>query len=203
MLEVEQRSQQALFVKAQLATALSTRINTKGEKRMKYAKVLATNLIILALIGCSGKRFDPTQYTEVASLIARTRDNFKKVNTTRGPSIKNGASEYFIRSFTIDGYSPKTFQIYAQTSSSSVPDNFDTAYDISGKRLPTTYITTKVIGCSRFGCSYSQHVGIDIDQEYLKNNRLTGVHLQLSSKSEKETIIIPAAYIQAFLDATK
>lgn len=170
---------------------------------MKYAKVLAINLITLALIGCSGKRFDPTQYTEVASSISRTRDNFRKVNTTTGPPIKNGASEHFIRSFTIDGHNVRSFQIYAEISSSSVPDNFDTAYDISGKKLPTTYIATKVIGCSRYGCSYAQHVGIDIDQEYLNRNRMTGVRIQLSSKSEKKIIIIPAAYIQAFLDATK
>jgi hypothetical protein len=170
---------------------------------MKYSRIGVATLLFLAIFGCSSKRFDPNQYTEVMSSISNTRDNFTKINTMTGPTIHRGATEYFIRSFTIDGASVRAFQIYAEISSNSVPDHFDRAYDISGKRLSVKHITTELNGCSRHGCSYTQHIGVAIDREYLITNRQTGVRLQLGSISEKELIIIPAAYVQAFIDATK
>lgn len=179
---------------------------TEGFRRvgiMKGRRILVMAILSLSLFGCAGKSIDPTQYADVAASISSTRDNFRKVTTVNGPMIKTYPVIFYIRSFAVDGYRASLFQIYAAIEAYSVPDTYNMAYDISGRKLPTKQITTIVDGCGRYGCTYTQHVAIEVDRNYLLNNKQSGVRIQLSSKSDNKVIAIPAAYVQAYLDAVK
>jgi hypothetical protein len=140
----------------------------------------------------------------VANAVSIQRDDFKKLVNYKGPNVAREWGDFvFIRAWKNEKTANISYQIYVEDYYSGDWRFYNTAYDSNGERLSTTLISRKVSGCSRYGCSYTEHVGLDITREYLEKNKESGIKFKLSGKAGEEIFSIPGSYVQAILDVVK
>lgn len=174
---------------------------------MKIRKLSFSISLVLALTACAA--IEPSINTSdsqaVTKAISVKRDDFKKIINFEGPNA-SGISDIFllIRAWKADATGKTTYQIYVMDRYHSKGWRFYSAADDSnGNSLDTTVISRKVAGCWSDGCTYLEHIALNIEQEYLEKNQETGIRFKLSGKTGDKVFSIPSGYIKAFLSVAK
>lgn len=131
-----------------------------------------------------------------------TYDEFKKVTAIEGSQLKDKDALIFLRAWKSDTESTK-FQLYVVDSYGGKWRFYADAWDSDGKKMPVTLINREVENCSRYGCVYTEHVGIEVKRDYLQTRLTSGIRLKISGNGGEVVISVPASYIAAFLEAAK
>ena len=178
---------------------------------MKPAYLLLIPLM-LSLSSCIPvQKIDWNSSAEIAQAITVEHDEFEKITTYKGPKYEVNPDEsfpalrtfLFLRAWKPDSLPVVTYHIYVRACYRSVDWRFyEQAYDSDGKRLDTTVIDRDVVDCSGYRCYYAEHVGININKEYLENHANTGIRFKLAGRAGEEVFIVPPTYIMAFLHVT-
>ena len=91
------------------------------------------------------------------------------------------------------------FQIYVATVHGGRWHRYSSAWDSGGKQLETRSLGNDV-DCSRYGCSYSEDVGVDITRAYLEAHRGSGLSLKVSGSGGEVVVRVPGGYVAGFLE---
>jgi hypothetical protein len=142
----------------------------------------------------------------VAERTSVEKDDFKKLVTVVSPTVRGvmdgGQYDVFLRGWkdlksrtrtTSDG-----FQIYVATVHGGRWHRYSSAWDSGGSQLETRSLGNDV-DCSRYGCSYSEDIGIDVTRAYLEAHRGSGLSLKVSGSGGEAVVRVPAGYVAGFL----
>jgi hypothetical protein len=136
--------------------------------------------------------------------VTTSYDNYKKETKYTGRKVENKETFTFIRAWKSDNNPLLTFQIYIDIMYPGDWRFYNAAYDLDGNRLDLVKINQKVSNCGRYGCTHNEHIGLNINKEYLLAHKLTGINLKLTSKSGKETtVFVGGNDISDMLNATQ
>ena len=126
-----------------------------------------------------------------------------KVTWYNGADIFDQAYDtVFLRAWKNDG-APSRYQIYVADYYGGEWRFYESAYDSNGTRIDTTLIDRKVISCGSYtGCTYAEHMGLNVTRDYLERHAATGMTFQISGRAGKEIFYIPDFHIQGFLAST-
>lgn len=174
---------------------------------MKIRRLSISMSLVLALSACvaGAPNINVSDSQAVTRAISIERDDFKKIINFQGPNA-SGTSDInlLIRAWKADATGKITYQIYVMDKYHSSGWRFySTADDSNGNNLDTTVISRKVVGCYSTGCTYNEHLALNIEQEYLEKNQETGIRFKLSGKAGDKVFFIPSGYIKAFLSVAK
>ena len=140
---------------------------------MNKFKLLASFAIVLVLL-TSCATTPPMNWNdpqEIASKINVEYDNFKKVTKFTGPYVVLEWSSYIlIRAQKHDNDNELTYQIYVKHRYSGDWRYYDSAYDSDGNSIDVTLISRKVDSCYDWGCFLEEHIGLNIDKDYLEKH---------------------------------
>lgn len=172
-------------------------------KKIFYMSLLATFLTGCATVDWNDPKI-VSQYTQ------STNDEYTKISTTEGPTIRDKTNEnsgndrrfYQIRQLKSTSHkSVKSYQIVAIHKYLGYESKYYTsAYDINGIEFKISGDDKKVISCyGAIGCEYGEILGLDVSEDYLNKNRTTGIKFRLGGKNGKAEFFIPPTYIQGFL----
>lgn len=173
---------------------------------MRIFKLFSLVILSAVLAACSSiPKIDANDSQAVYDAITIERDDFKKLITYEGPNAVSDhyLDKLYIRAWDLDELEYTEYQIYVVSHYGKRWRRYDSAYDTDGKRLEAKSLTRKVDSCSRMGCSYYEHVAIDVTKEYLEQNKDSGIHFKISGQGGEAVYLLPAGYIQAFLEKTK
>lgn len=172
-------------------------------KKGSIVLVIATALMLSACVA-PPPRLNTSDPQAVSSAISVQRDDFKKVTNYKGPNTSSDIfDQVFIRAWKSDATGTTDYQIYVADYYSGDWRFYNSAFDSNGNNLDVTVISRDVDSCSRYGCSHTEHIGLNITRGYLEKNQEVGIRFKLSGKAGEEIFYIPAGYIKAFLAATK
>jgi hypothetical protein len=118
----------------------------------------------------------PEHFAETAEIKDDDLETVATISTLPGYQRKRGLmkvlwDDNFLRAFIDKSTGKTTFQVYQIIPYSGrfrryQTVNFETP---AGPRsIPATTIDQSVDGCSRYGCSYTEHVGFDVDEDVLR-----------------------------------
>ncbi len=145
---------------------------------------------------------------DLRSTIEVSFDEFTKQTKYEGANVAEDSRDLvFLRAF--ENGSQWLIQIYVMDhytdwTSAGGWRLYRSAWGADGVSLETTLITRDFEQCgSSLGCSYFEHLGLEVTREYLEKHRQTGLRFKLVGKAGEEIFFIPAAHIDAFLEATK
>lgn len=172
---------------------------------MKVAKLIVLGVATFALTACGTTRqkLDWTNANVISSQILVTKDNFKKQILYVGPKYTEfSTGGYVLLRAWKDASNNSAYQIYVKDWYPGEWRFYDSAYDSKGNELDTISIDRKVDSCNKLGCSFEEHVGINVTRNYLMQNRLTGISFKLSGRAGEKVLYIPPAYIEAFVKST-
>lgn len=173
---------------------------------MKVRIFLAAVASAISLTACVA----PTQNISVndpqaiANAISVTRDDFKKITNYKAPNVAvNKYDALFIRASKSDATGGIGYQIYLMDQYPGTWRFYDSAYDSNGNKLDVTQISRNLDGCSKYGCSYIEHIAINVTREYLEKNQENGIRFKVGGKGGEEIFFVPPTYITAFLTIAK
>ncbi len=157
-------------------------------------------LFALAVIGCAA----PGGPSATAPTpVKETRDEFRKVTEYRGADVHPYLQDdVFIRAWRPDGQAVR-YQIYVVHYYSGDWRFYASAHDLDGKTHDVTLISRDVVGCSRYGCSKTETIGLNVDRAYLERYRATGVTFKLYGRAGEKVFTLPSDFIANFLDSVK
>lgn len=177
-----------------------------SKHKVNYRQGFIILALLTPLLGCvaTAPKLNLYNVAEVSQAISVKRDDFEKSSRFSGPnaSIKP-FDNVFIRAWKFDGSNALKYQIYVQDYYEGGWRFYSIAFDSNGVMLKTIVISRDVGSCTKYGCSYNEHIGIDVSESYLKENTRNGINFKLSGKSGEEFFFIPGAYIEAFLKVAK
>ena len=150
-------------------------------------------LLTLSAVGCR-TIYDTPQKVTAASAVEH--DAYEGTTWIKAPLVSygDGFSECFLRTLTTKGGAP-TNQLYVIYK----PREWvflDRATDREGKPLRTLVIDRDV---STYA-SLSEHVAVELADDYLANAARVGLDIQLRGKSGRTVVRLPPHYVQGFLD---
>ena len=164
--------------------------------------VLTGAIAVLSACVATAPKLNVYDTQAVANAVSATRDDFQKTVDYSGPNIATGfGGILIIRAWKFEKTNEIKYQIYVADYYDGEWRFYDNAYDSNGERLDTTLISRKVEDCSRYGCSHTEHVGLNITKEYLEKNKDSGINFKLSGKAGQAIFFIPGSYVQAILAA--
>lgn len=136
--------------------------------------------------------------------ISTTYDEFKKLTQYTGTNCATAPNDYvIIRAWSDDQTGLAQYQIYVADvlNNGSIAEwrYYSAAYDDSGQQLSLIQIRRDVGPCGRFGCSLTEHVGLNVSRQYLTAHQESGIRFQLSGTSGNEVFFIPPLYVRIFL----
>ncbi|MEG0082640.1 MAG: hypothetical protein RR775_12170 [Massilia sp.] len=175
---------------------------------MKTTVVLGL-LVSVLLVGCSVQPQQaavPTvNWDDPAQIALRTEvkhDEFKKVTEYRTPSVVRElwGGDIFIRGWKNDGETETKIQIYVIDNYAGEWRFYNSAYDSNGNKLSFQSIDRSVLSCRR-GCTYSEHLAINVSKKYLQDNGSDGIRFKISGKAGETVKFVPAAFIKGFLSS--
>ena len=169
------------------------------------------NLLIVPML-CFFISCVPTQQSinwgnslEIANAIEIEYDEFEKVTRYIGPFYDPppyGGGEVFIRAWKYETRPVIKYQIYVRAFYDGDWRYYEWAYDSDGKKLDTIVIDREVVDCTEFDCYYYEHIGINVDREYLENHQYNGIRFKVKGRAGEQIFSIPPTYIIAFLNIT-
>ncbi len=137
---------------------------------------------------------------EIAMKIKTKYDAFRKTTTYQGPAVEDGECDAItIRAWKIDGVNEVVYQIYVKDRYFGKWHFYSDAYDEYGESLDFTQISREVESCSRGGCIYSEHVGMNVSRNYLERKADRGVRFKISGRGGEEVCALSSPYIKAVL----
>lgn len=165
--------------------------------------VVVCGISMIVTACASGPRVDFSDPQSIRSEIKVERDDFKKLTNFQGPNASgNILDNVLLRAWKFDRTGTTSYQIYVADYYTREWRFYDSAYDSRGTRLDATLISRDVSSCSRYGCGFQEHIGINVSRQYLEENKATGIRFKISGKAGEEIFYIPSAYVKAFLLAT-
>jgi hypothetical protein len=168
-------------------------------KTNNFLSIVATVLMLSACVA-PGPKININDSQSVASSVTVQRDDFKKLIRYTGPNAaKDDGDVLYLRAWKTEKTGEILYQIYIADYYSGEWRFYNSAYDSNGERLETTLISRDVDRCSKYGCSYTEHLGLNITKEYLEKNKGSGINFKLSGKAGEAIFFIPGTYVQAFL----
>lgn len=163
-------------------------------------KHIAAMLLALSVVGCAAPG-GPS--ASAPPPVKETRDEFRKVTEYRGAdALPYLQDDVFIRAWRPDGQAVK-YQIYVVDYYIGDWRFYSSANDINGKSHDVTMISRDVISCSRFGCSKTETMGLNVGRDYLEQHRQTGITFKLFGRAGEQVFTLPQDHIASFLDAVK
>lgn len=169
---------------------------------MKLLKLLGSLSAAALLLSCvaTAPKLNVYDAQAVGNAVSVKRDDFQKTVDYNGPNIAPGFGGILrIRAWKFEKTSEVKYQIYIADYYDGEWRFYNSAYDSNGESLDTTLISRKVDSCSRYGCSHTEHVGLNITKEYLEKNKDSGINFKLSGKAGEAIFFIPGTYVQAIL----
>ena len=169
---------------------------------MKFLKLLGSLSAVALLSACVAitQKLNVYDTQAVANAVSVKRDGFQKTVDYNGPNIAPGVGGILkIRAWKFEKTSEVEFQIYVADYYDGKWRFYDSAYDSNGERLDVVLISRNVDSCRRYGCSYTEHVGLNITKEYLERNKNSGINFKLTGKAGEAVFLIPGTYVQAIL----
>jgi hypothetical protein len=186
------------------------------------AKIVLAVLLVSGLYGCVGviENIDWNDPQSISARIASKHDDFKKHTVYEGPDYAQaGHDKASLRAWRTDKTERVEYQIYMMDyfQMEGGPPRYNTAWDSNGNEMPVVMSSIERLQCTRLGCTYYQHVGIDVSRDYLVTNQTAGVRLKLGWTAgrrgmpgavnmlvkDEPIFYIPPAYVKAMLAATK
>jgi hypothetical protein len=173
---------------------------------MKSKVTLLASLISLVatvlLSACAGpaSRININDPQAIASKVSVQRDDFMKIVNYIGPNVaEENASRLLIRVWKNEQSPSTSYQIYVSHAFFNEWRFYDSAYDSNGERLDTSKIDTNASMCDRYGCMYTETVGLNVTRGYLEKNKGTGIKFKVSGRKGEAVFSLSGAYIQGFL----
>lgn len=99
----------------------------------------------------------------------------------------------------------ETFQLYVATRLDGGWQDFRGARDQHEIPLEVAKVDRKK-NCepnarSEVDCTYYEHFGVPFTREYLEARKVRGIELRVRSRAGESQIVLPAAYVQGFMDS--
>jgi len=157
---------------------------------------------VLFLSACAGpaSRININDPQAIASNVSVKLDDFKKIVNYTGPNVAEmNASRLLLRAWKTEKSQSTSYQIYVSHAFFNDWRFYDSAYDSNGERLDTSKIDRNVSMCDRYGCMYTETVGLNITREYLEKNKVTGIKFKVSGSKGEAIFFLSGAYVQGFL----
>jgi len=168
---------------------------------MKIAKCFFTWFFFI-VAGCQSinSPIDWNDTQSIAAQISSTRDESRPLITYEGPAYDvKDIGRYLIRAWKYDKDNSVTYQIYVRDHYSDDSGFYGSAYDSDGNKLNTVPISREDGSCITGTCWYYTPLGINMEHDYFKKFKDTGISVTLLDKTGENIFFIPPAYIKAFL----
>ncbi|MBW2740642.1 MAG: hypothetical protein JRE64_17775 [Deltaproteobacteria bacterium] len=177
----------------------------KKKKMRKYIISAIFIIIFMILTSCVTKpTINWNNPQEIISRINVEYDGFEKVTKFTGPYFKLDYDSYvFIRAWKFDINNKLSYQIYVKDRYYGDWKYYNTSYDSNGNRMDFTLIHRDVDSCGGSGCHLIEHIGLNVDENYLKKHIKSGIYFKISGKAGEQIFYLPGSYINAFLNITK
>lgn len=156
--------------------------------------------------------FNPRQPQRTALAVTSQHDDAQKLTQYDGPNLIPAASsesiriapdQLFLRAWKFDESGKVGFQIYVISRYTDDLRAYDEAWDINGNPLALTRISEATGSCGRYGCTHVEHVGVDVNRDYLVKNQTAGIRFKLKGKGGEAIYFLPGEYVEGFLAAVK
>lgn len=164
--------------------------------------------ISASLAGCAGPSGPPVPErvmtaADYAAAVSETRDVYEKTTRYKAPATERGGFDtVLLRAWQVDG-GPVLYQLYVSDHYDQRWRFYHSAHDSAGRKLSMTQISREVSYCGRYGCTYFETVGLNIDRAYLEGAVQDGMSFKLSGKAGEEYFYVSGDYIKGFLVATE
>jgi len=158
---------------------------------------------LLIVAGCAthAPMIDWNDTQIIFTHISVTTDNSKELTTYQGPWYnEKEIGGYLLRAWKYAKDENATYQIYIKDHYSDDSGFFGSAYDQDHNKLMTVTISRENDLCIERSCWLHHPLGINVDKEYLKKYKESGISIELFDKTGDTDFFIPPAYIKALLD---
>lgn len=162
---------------------------------MKSVILSLMAILFTATVGLAQKSFDQ---------VSVDYDSFRKVTSYVGPQYdvsQNTAA--IIRAWKQDGEKSRRYQVYVLSTYTGDWRFYNQAYDSDGRKLEIIHISQKPSNCSRYGCLLEEHVGLTVDEGYLRRAANSGIKVKIYGQAGNTEVAIPGSYVAHFLAAIK
>lgn len=166
---------------------------------------MRTSIVITAalmLAACATTHPDWSNPGSAAAGTTVERDDFKKVTSWVGPNCASARWDYVVLRAFREAGGAAAYQIYVMDYYDDGAWRFyDQAYDSQGRKMDLSVLARDVGHCSGTGagCSHFETIGLRVTREYLEAAASTGIHFQVEGRRGKAQFVVPAGYVQGFL----
>lgn len=149
---------------------------------------VATVLLISFLAGCASMNVGHSKLT-----VENDCDFSRTVEVDGEPKEHATGDFYFLRSFVSCEEALAEHQLYMEDNYSDADWRFyERARLEGGKVLEVTEISRDV-DCSGYGCTYEEHIGVNLTQEILSDHRADSMRIRIYAQdgTEKDITVPP------------
>ncbi len=131
-------------------------------------------------------------------------DQYRQTSSLRAPSLKKkiGKKGAYYRAHlrgVVGKNGAESFRLYVATHLRGHWHNLNSALDQDRIPLVVSKVARKK-QCDEKDCSYYEHFSVPLTKEYLETRQRSGVTLVVSGPNDEVTVVVPAAYVEGFLN---